>query len=74
VRAVAWTEPTTKVARFADGDAAEMSADTQHDQPFWLLDPLTVCLGVAEGFDSEKEKDVSTAFRRGREQCPDGRT
>ena len=40
--------PSTKVARFTDGDAAQMGAHPEHHQPFWLLCPLLVALWVAQ--------------------------
>lgn len=40
VRAVTRTEPSSKIACFADWHAAKMCADSQHDQPFGLLDAV----------------------------------
>jgi len=49
VRAMARTEPATKVARLANGHAAQVRADTQHDEPLGLLHALRVLLRVAQG-------------------------
>ena len=48
VAAVAGTEPAAEIARLADGDAAQMRADAQHDQPLGPLDAVLVGLGVAQ--------------------------
>tara|TARA_R110002003_G_scaffold58_7_gene5181 strand:- start:10554 stop:11084 length:531 start_codon:yes stop_codon:yes gene_type:complete len=47
---VARAEPTSKVTRLANGHAAQVRADTQHDEPFGLLDAVRVGLRVAQGF------------------------
>ena len=46
-----WTRnniPATEISGLANGDAPQMSADTQHDQPFWLLRPILITLGVTK--------------------------
>jgi hypothetical protein len=50
VRAVARAEPASKVTSLANGDTTQVRADTQHDEPFGLLDAVLVGLGVAQGF------------------------
>lgn len=48
VRTVAGTEPSTEVARFSNRHATQMCANTQHDEPFGLLDAIAVGLWVTE--------------------------
>jgi hypothetical protein len=50
VRAVARAEPASKVTSLANGNASQVRADTQHDEPFGLLDAVLVGLRVAQGF------------------------
>jgi len=49
VGAVAGAEPATEFTGIAHGDAAEVSADTEEDEPFGILDTDAVGLGIAEG-------------------------
>lgn len=51
VRTVARAEPSSEITSFSDGHASQMCADTDHDQPLWLLDTVFVLLGVAQGLD-----------------------
>ena len=46
---VAGAEPPAVVPGLTDGHAAQVCADTHHDEPFGLLDALGVCLGIAQG-------------------------
>lgn len=54
VRTVAGAEPTAKVAGLADGDTAEVGADTNHDEPLGLLDTVRVRLGITEGLPGHR--------------------
>lgn len=56
VRAVAGTEPAAEVAGLANGNASQVGADAQHDEPFGLLDAVFVFLGVAEFVDAVIER------------------
>ena len=46
---MARTEPAAKFAGFADGHAAQVGADADHDEPLGLLDAVGIGLRVAEG-------------------------
>jgi hypothetical protein len=51
MRTVAWAEPSSVVTSLTNWDTTQMGADTQHDQPLWSLDTLSIGLGVTEGGD-----------------------
>lgn len=70
MRTVAGAEPPAVITCFADGYAAQVGADTYHDEPFGFLDALAVGLGVAEGFDS-KVVLVHMRRRKGMERVED---
>ena len=46
---VAGAEPSTVVPSLANGHAAQVRADTHHNEPLRLLDALGVGLGIAQG-------------------------
>jgi hypothetical protein len=48
VRAVAWAEPASKVARLANRHTSQVRADAQHDEPLGLLHAVAVRLRVAQ--------------------------
>jgi hypothetical protein len=48
VRAVAWAEPASEIACFADGNATKMCTDSKHDQPLRLLHPVFIGLGISQ--------------------------
>lgn len=48
VRAVTWAEPTIEIALIAQGDAAKMGANANHDEPFLALDTLGIGLRVPQ--------------------------
>lgn len=48
VGTVTWAEPTTKVTSLTDRDTTQVGTDTQHDQPFRLLDTLVISLRVSQ--------------------------
>lgn len=48
---VARAEPSSVVATLADGDAPQVGAHSQHDEPFGLLRPCFIGLGIAESLD-----------------------
>lgn len=58
VRTVAWAEPTTKIACFTNRHTTQVSADTQHDQPFGLLDTVFVFLRITENFDATRGENL----------------
>ena len=48
MRTVAWAEPSTIVSSLADRHTTQVSADTQHDEPLWLLDTVSIRLWVTK--------------------------
>lgn len=58
MRAVARAKPSTKIAGLANGNAAQVGAHADHDEPFGLLDAVFVFLGVAEDGDAGQVLDV----------------
>ena len=48
---VARAEPSTVVTSLTNGHTAQVCADSQHDEPLWLLDTIGVLLGITEGRD-----------------------
>lgn len=48
VRTVARAEPAAKVSSLTNGHTTQVRADTQHDQPFWLLYAVGVGLRIAK--------------------------
>lgn len=52
MRTVARTEPAAKITCFTNGDTTQMRADTDHDEPFWLLDTFGIGLGISQGLNS----------------------
>lgn len=51
MRTVAGTEPATVIASLTDGDATQVGANAQHDEPLGVLDAVGILLGVAQGRD-----------------------
>lgn len=60
VRPMARAKPATKVTGVGQGDATQVSADTDHNEPFGILDPSSVFLRVPKGtqVDTVGELDV----------------
>lgn len=48
VRAVAGAKVASEVALVGDGNAAQVSAHANQDQPLWLLYPVVIVLGVPQ--------------------------
>jgi hypothetical protein len=46
---MARAEPASVITCFANGHTTQVSADTQHDEPFGLLHSRVIALGITEG-------------------------
>ena len=47
---MARTEPAAKVTRLSNGYTSQVRADTEHDEPFGLLDAIAIGLRISERF------------------------
>jgi len=48
MRTMAWAEPSSEIARLANGHASQVGANAEHDEPLRFLDTGVVRLGITE--------------------------